>query len=360
MAQQKSDQARFVIASLNDAERLWHGMGGKEVDYEMAGGLLRVRFVNGSCHDLMQPALAHSMLETQAPAADNTIYVIDSHCCNFDAPPENWPFEVNETQDHQRVCWRPQEGISFTSDESRGIWHLHDFHRKRGLYWIRSVHNLPFWEAGSPLRHSIHWTTLSLNRAMIHAAAVGTQTRGFLLTGAGGSGKSTTTAAAIEKGWQTTGDDFVLVSSNGDVTAHPIFDVMKLNAMSMEWFPHLASEISMPSSETHEKSLIPLTKAAGSQFVTNLPIHALMCLELTGLDTSSFEPASKRKAVAALAPSTMNILRTAMPETLAACSAIVRSLPTFTFKVGRDPSEAVAALTEFANQDGDQWQQHQK
>jgi hypothetical protein len=355
-----SDKARFVAAQLDEAERAWASVGGSEQTYDLGGCRLCVRFVNGSLQDLVLPVLSHAQCSKAPAAVDVVIYAIDASSSDFSSPPEAWPFAEEETQDYQRVCWRPDERIAFTSDESRGIWHLHDFASNRGLYWIRNSQNLPFWEAGSPLRHAIHWATMSVSQAMIHAAAIGTGERGFLLTGAGGSGKSTTTAAAIERGWLTTGDDFVLVSTAGEITASPIFDVMKLTAMSMDWFPgHSRHALNIPS-EPHEKTLVPLSAVAEQRFVRKLPVHALLCLQLTGAETSTFELASKTKAIAALAPSTMNILRTAMPETLAACCAIARALPTILFKVGRDPFEAVAALETLAKEDDGTWQQLQQ
>lgn len=359
MPEHMSDQARFVRETIGHAEREWLSSGGIERFFRFGPACICVRFIANSIQDTVVPVIAYAEM-TQAPEnIDATIYAVDSAATGFPAPPTDWPFEVETTQDHQRICWRPDEGIAFTSDEARGIWHLYDATRKQGLYWIRDVSQLPFWEPGSPLRHFIHWATLSADCAMIHAAAVGYGKRGFLLTGVGGSGKSTTTAAAIKQGWFTTGDDFILVNPHAEATAFPIFDVMKLTDHALKWFADFPGQAINQPTAPDEKTLIPLSTVAGDRFVDRLPVHAVLSLELTGAETSEFEAMSKRQAVAALAPSTMNILRTGMPETLTACSAIARNLPTIKFKVGRDPFEAVGALQKLAEGDQLVWQQYQ-
>ncbi len=359
MPEHMSDQAIFVKGKIGDAEREWLSAGGIERHFRFGPCNISVRFIAGSVQDAVVPVIAYSEVIPAPDIVHATIYAVDSSATGFAAPPKDWPFEVETTQDHQRICWRPDEGIAFTSDEARGIWHLYDSTGKQGLYWIRDISQLPFWEPGSPLRHFIHWATLSADCAMVHAAAIGFGKRGFLMTGVGGSGKSTTTAAAISQGWLTTGDDFILVNPHAEATAFPIFDVMKLTGHALKWFTDFSSQAINQPSAPDEKTLIPLSTVAGDRFVDRLVVHAVLSLELTGAETSEFEAMSKRQAVAALAPSTMNILRTGMPETLTACSAIARNLPTIKFKVGRDPFEAVDALKKLAEGDRLVWQQFQ-
>jgi len=352
-------KASFVRQNICAAERKWIAQGGVEKYFRFGPCYIAVRFIGGSVHNTVTPVIAHAEVDNVPEKVEATVYAVDTAATDFPAPPSDWPFEIETTQDHQRICWLPDEGIAFTSDEARGIWHLYDITGKQGLYWIRDVTQLPFWEPGSPLRHFIHWATQSVDCAMIHAAAVGYANRGFLLTGAGGSGKSTTTAAAVSQGWSTTGDDFTLVNPHGEATAFPIFNVMKLTDQSLTWFADFVGHAKNQPTAPDEKTLISLSAVAGEKFVARLPVHALLSLELTGEETSEFEAMSKRQAVAALAPSTMNILRTGMPETLTACSAIARNLPTIKFKVGRDPAEAVRALQTLAEGDRSLWQQFQ-
>jgi len=211
---------------------------------------------------------------------------------------------------------------------------------------------LPYWEFGSPLRHFIHWACLKSDIAMIHGAVIGLDQRGIMLTGAGGSGKSTMTAAAISRGWQTTGDDFVLVSMPPQLTSFPIFDVMKLTGMAEDMFADQVAMATNRNRKKGEKALIPVSGAAGTNFVSSLPIEAVFSLQLTGAETSHIETLSKVDAVAALAPSTMNILRTAMPETLKHCSLLARALPTYKLLVGTNPLEGLSVLQAFLQQQG--------
>ncbi|WP_337659939.1 hypothetical protein [Anderseniella sp. Alg231-50] len=227
---------------------------------------------------------------------------------------------------------------------------MFDLKSMTGLYWLRGDDKLPYWEFGSPLRHFIHWTCLQSDIAMIHGAVIGLDQRGIMLTGVGGSGKSTMTAAAISSGWQTTGDDFVLVGTQPDAVSFPIFDVLKLTGMAEEMFTDQVAMATNQSRTEGEKALIPISKTAGKNFVRQLPVEAIFSLQLTGVETSKIEDLSKVDAVAALAPSTMNILRTAMPETLKHCSLIARALPTYKLLVGTNPREGLSVLQEFLQQ----------
>ena len=340
----------FLRTSILRAQKLWSRLGGKQRVFQFGHVRLTVRFIAGHAQDVVCPVIEHAEHPDDDEMPDAVVYVLVSDQTGLAAPPDHWPFPDETIQDHQRICWRPEDGLALSSDDGRGIWHLFDLASMTGLYWLNSVESLPYWEFGSPLRHFIHWACLKSDVAMIHGAVIGRDQRGIMLTGAGGSGKSTMTAAAISRGWQTTGDDFVLVSMPPKVTSFPIFDVMKLTGMAEDMFADQVAMATNRSRKKGEKALIPVSGAAGPNFVSRLPIDAVFSLRLTGAETSHIETLSKVDAVAALAPSTMNILRTAMPETLKHCSLLARALPTYKLLVGTNPLEGLSVLQAFLQQ----------
>jgi hypothetical protein len=86
---------------------------------------------------------------------------------------------------------------------------------------------------------------------------------------------------------------------------------------------------------------------AEGRFARSLPVRAVLSLRLTGASTSLIRNCSRIDALGALAPSTMNILRTALPETLAFSSELLRQVPAYALEVGRDPREGLRVIESF-------------
>ena len=62
---------------------------------------------------------------------------------------------------------------------------------------------------------------------LTHAATLGLGGFGALITGASGSGKSSTALAGLLNGLDSVGDDYVVVEQGARVVAHPVFTVFK-------------------------------------------------------------------------------------------------------------------------------------
>ena len=314
-------------------------------------GDVRLELETSSPHiaRILVPVLSHAMQNGECKAASR-ILAIDASECDFPPPPAEWPFETSTMDGRLRLCWQPHDGVAMVSDESRGLWHLFDFETMCGLYWIRSAEGLPYWEYGSPLRHFIQWTSLALSPAisMVHGAAVSAGGRGVLLAGPGGSGKSTLTAAALRSGWTTTGDDFVLVDcSSQRVVSYPLYDIMKLTGMAEALFADEVQLAINPNRQDGEKALVPLSTTAGIDFVDSLQLSHIVVVGLSGEPHSKVVPASKFEVVAALAPSTMKILRTGLKQTHSFCCELAHRLPVARLVIGQDPMEAVTCLKAF-------------
>lgn len=346
-------QTSFIRDNIHSASRYWQQTGGREQTYSFGGLRLRVRFAAGALHDVIDPVLAHAASSNGGPSVEATVYAIDASQCSFGEPPLEWPFETESEDGNLRTCWQPKHGLAISSDESRGIWHLMDLRTMSGLYWVRSAQSLPLWEFGSPLRHFVQWMAQANHISMIHAAAISPARNvpGVLLAGAGGSGKSTMTAAAIEAGWLTTGDDFVVMQLEPNAVTYPVFDVMKLIGNAENEFSNLTRDAINKHRSPGEKALVPISKVAKGQLVPYLDVAAVLSLKLTHSPVSSITLTGKTELVSALAPSTMKILRTGLRETFSFCSDLVRRLPCYRFCIGSDPREGLAVLEDFITEE---------
>lgn len=338
------DIETFISAHIQKAETDWPASGGEEFTLQLGNAVIAVRLLSAGLRDLILPVLQHAVMRADNACPQSTIYAVASDAAGWPDPPEEWPFPVTSAAARLRTHWNTASGLALSSDESRGIWHLHDLNRNTGLYWVRSTKGLPYWEAGSPLRHHLNWASTGLNQAMLHAAVIGQQGRSVMLAGPGGSGKSTMTATAIQAGWQTTGDDFVIVSNDDQPISHRLYDLIKLTGMAEDRFPEIVTHALNPVRQDGEKALVKLTSVCPTRFVRSLPVHAILCTSLSGCRKSSIRPISPVATVKALAPSTAAILRTGFADIFAFSSKLARTLPCHEFLIGADPDEGLAVL----------------
>ncbi len=344
----KTDFRNFIDNGISIAEDTWRSLGGSEHHYRFGPVTVAVRIMGNALVDVIDPAIHHRCLENPPAKISGMVYALDATAVGVSLPPEDWPFKT-DTRDHlQRVHWQPSEGLALASDEPRGIWHLFDLNRRVGLYWIRSATDLPSWEPGAPLRYFIHWLALLEGAQLVHAAGIERDGRGLLLTGAGGSGKSTTTAAAVASGWYTAGDDFVLIDGLTHPLAYGIYDTVKLSGMALEIMPHIANCAVNPQRPADDKARIHLCQSHSNQLVETMPISALLSIRIAHSKVTRIVPTSKAAIMRALAPSTLFLLRTGMQESFARITVLIRQLPCYSIELGRDPFEAVDALERIA------------
>lgn len=246
-----------------------------------------------------------------------------------------------------RVHWDPFYRIALVTDETRGIWEMYDGSTRRGLYWVRSAAELPEWEYGAPLRRLIQWHAREGGAQLLHSAAVETGGKGLLLTGPGGSGKSTTTAAFAMAGARIIGEDFVLVDQAVGPVVHPVFDTLKLTGSALRLFPELLARAAN-ADRPQEKMRIHLTGREGLRFGGPARIEAICALRLRHAPGTLIAPLDKAAMVRALAPSTMFLLRAGMKETFECIAPLVNALPCYSVALGTDPMEAAATISKFA------------
>ena len=343
--------AAFVRRVIADASFRWSESGAEHC-FRLGALTLRLRTCGTALDPVILPVLRHAQT-TGATAEDRslTVYAVSHEDDGFPAPPAEWPFEADEGDAVTRTVWDSKAGVAIVSDESRGIWHLHDLSTRTGLYWVGAAARLPAWEYGSPLRHHIHWGALAIGHAMLHSAVVGENGVGVMLAGPGGSGKSTLTAAAISAGMQTTGDDIVLVSQSGaGWRSHALFDTMKLTGMAETLFSGLAAQAVNRDRRPEEKALIPISTTIKDALVPQIAVKALVSCKLTGEDASIIRPASRFELIRALSPSTSKILRTGHNEIFQQAASLSRSLPCHEFLIGNDPMEATTVLRGFVRE----------
>ena len=346
------DIHQFINSNIDSASNAWQRLGGTEHYYRFGNINLRVRHVGNTLVDTVTPAIQHALVHDSPTTFNGTVYTLDASALSMPKPPEVWPFATETFQGHQRIHWDPDSGLALNSDETRGIWQLFNLASGNGLYWVKNERTLPSWEAGSPLRIFLHWLAWQTGNQLIHAAGLEWNRTGILLTGPGGSGKSTTTAAAIKAGWKTIGDDFVLLSDRKTPVASCIYDTVKLTQQSLDKIAGMAGKVVNLSHSADDKVRVHLGVNYRQQLISELPIKAVFALQISNMKDTSILPASKAYIMTALAPTTMFMLKTGMRESFGKMTGLVNRLPCFVIRLGTSPAEAIDKMTVFLAEAG--------
>lgn len=231
-------------------------------------------------------------------------------------------------------------------DPDRRYWWLFDRVAKFGALWATDLARLPDWELAAPFRLLGHWALLPTDHTIVHSGAMLAGDRALLLVGPGGSGKSTTVAAAALAGIPVLGDDLVIVGpSEGGTAVYALHDAVKIGADSP--IRGRLQSAGLRAEASAGKSVYRLSEIAGREMQRRASVAALVAVEIGHEGKSSIEPAPPAAMLRALAPSTVFLLRGGEHETISKLSTLVRSLPCFRVRLGPDPVEAAVTLAEW-------------
>jgi hypothetical protein len=261
-------------------------------------------------------------------------------------PPPQTKLTTREAEQAQRILPHAERKLMVRYDPNALTWRLLSLHKRLGSIWTADAARIPDWEDAAPFRDLFHWMTLPTDYFLAHAAAIGIGKAGVLLIGPGGSGKSTTAAAAALRGLRIAGDDFILVDPQ-PAQAYALYDCIKLSIDSVERFPQLRAEIVNPVHGPVEKGRIHLYRNRPLAFARSLPITAAILPRVTGQSMTTIAPATASDGVRALVPSTIFLVDGGEAETMRKASSFLRKLPLYHCNLGTDPFEAMDTISAF-------------
>jgi hypothetical protein len=308
--------------------------------FRLCGELVSLRVAGRGFEERLTRALRHAGVGAGGGPALQ-VFAVDARAADS-GPPPGWPLPYTDRRHLERLHVTRERRVYMGLNEDTRTWHVFDRERRLAAIWTEDAARLPEWEHAFPLRTLLNWLLAATPASLAHGAVVCAGERGLLLAGAGGSGKSTTTAACLEAGLETCGDDFVAVSPGATPRAHALFDTLKLDAASLARFPRLAARVANP--ETGAKARIHLSELLPSRLRASCSLEAIVVPRLVPGEPTRCAPLAKTAALRALAPSTLFLTRGAESETAAKLAALVRRLPTHELRIGGPPAEAAACL----------------
>lgn len=324
--------AQFFEEALRAFDRAATARGLVGERIAIAGHAAELRFAGPALHSRLFPALAH--LRSGAGRASLAVSAFDSASTGVRMPPPPWgPDGVRERGEVDGLRDGPWR-IAF--NVGSGMLVAHDRDRGRALVWTRDADAVPYYETASPLRPLFAWWLSDLGLQVVHAAGVGTAGRGVILTGRGGSGKTTTALLCVQAGWAYAGDNNLVLELGGRLRGHALYASATVRPGTLERMPGLRARLRNARRLDEEKGLLFVDDRGGAVMLPSFDVEAILLPRVVGDGATRTEPADAGACMAALAPSSILPLPGAAHESFARLAAIARAAPAHHVLLGSD------------------------
>jgi hypothetical protein len=308
--------------------------------YRIGDLTVHLSFAGPALVPKLTPALAH--LETVSGKSSLTVHLWDSASSGVKMPPPPW----------SRAAYGVRGSIT---GYDGGVFHtvydveakallMMDAERSLALYWLPAAELVPSWASSYPLQLILHWWSSRQALHIVHAAAVGVPSAGVLITGKGGSGKSTTHVACLDSELLSAADDKVIVRLKPGAIAYSLYNTIHLRPDTVSWFPHLAAALDPSAPLEREKVVAFLHDHLPEKLSRGFPLRAILVPRVTGLRDTRLTLASPVKALTALAPTSLFQAQGQGHAAFRAMSELVKAMPCYELEVGTDLSQIPDAV----------------
>ena len=338
----EGEQRDFCAVAIDRACRAELVIGAIQHDLEICGTIIRLMFAGAALATQLLPALRHLLVE-EAGTPDVIFHVWDTESTGIEmAPPPCQP-----------TCFTYRGEIwTFLSKRVRSAYHfsdhslsLLDLDRREGVFWLQQSASLPYWTIASPLRTLLHWWMEERGGQLLHAAAIGTEDGGLLLTGMGGVGKSTTALTCLAEGMSYVGDDYVLVTLDPEPVVHSLYATAKVNVEAIDRFRQFGPRLLASPAGVPQKAVMFLD---GSPALTRrLPLRAIATPSFAAGAETSFAATSADMLCTAASFSTLCQLPHAGRRTIDFVDRLVAELPRRELRLGSDIDAVPRAIRRF-------------
>ncbi len=275
---------------------------------------VRLRFAGEQLARVLLPALAQR-LQPDRGAVHATICCWEQSSCPQGAV--RFPWQLADIGPGGLVRGSERDRVLAIHETGSGALTLLDASERTLLHRVPDHSTVPWWERAAPLRPALFLALNGPGRHLVHAGAVGDHRGGVLLAGASGSGKTTTALAALGHGLHYLADDYILLNTTTQPTAHAIYNVASVR----------------PAPDADSKAVLNVDSVCAS-----LPVRAVVLPRIRG-GRSRLDRATPTQALLALAPSTVFQMPFDDGAALASLATLVRQVRCFTLEVGDDSTQ---------------------
>ncbi len=249
-------------------------------------------------------------------------------------PPLDWSLiQTNGYRGYQ------EPPFYFHHFETIGALSAIDTKENIAYYAIRDPDSLPWWVSGSPLQVILHVWLREKGFQLTHAASISNKKSAILLTGKGGSGKSTTLLSCLEGGLDTLGEDYLLI---GPDQIYTVYQTAKWAPHTRTLFPNYEPHIANPSRADQEKALVYYKDLFPTQLTLSSPSHAIVSLEVG--TSAHLKKSDFHTSLQSLLLTTAMQLPFPDPRTTSLLSAFTKPLAHYRLTLGPNLQENVSFL----------------
>lgn len=183
---------------------------------------------------------------------------------------------------------------------------------------------------------------------IIHSALVGVDGHGILVTGRGGSGKSTISIAALQAGMDFASDDLVAIGDGPDgPVGHSLFGSALLTDWSSQLLPDGPDGVRRPPPASLNKSFLAASTHFAERMARRMKIVAIARPRFSDRPDSRLEPASKAEIYRALAPTSVLTSPWREADRIDGLFRLVANLPTFVLHSGTDHAGRAKPIADY-------------
>ena len=337
----EAEQRDFFAAVMERALRAEERTGVVRHRIDLAGTTILLCFAGERLAGTLMPALRHLEVPAGGPA-EACFHVWDSSGSGVAMVPPPCP---REGFTDRGDIW------GFTSARIRSSYHwvecalnLLDLDGGEGVCWFNDAGDLPYWTAASPLRTLFHWLMAARGAHLLHAACVGTDAGGLLITGKGGVGKSTTSLACLDAGMDYVADDYLVLRLDPEPRAFSLYCTAKLDAGQLQRFPALRALLASPDIPAGGKAVLQLHPAHAGRLAKSLPVRLHATPRFLPQAETGFSPIAPVRLQRAAAFTTMAQLPHAGRDTVAFIERLVAEVPGAELGLGHDIAGIAGAV----------------
>ncbi len=317
--------------------------------FDLAGTTICISFAGEALMESLCPALAHLESERNTKP-DLVIYAWDTESTGVPGPPP--PCPRRDFTDRGDIWGFDSKRIKTAFHYSEFSVNLMDLEQNEGLYWVSNARNFPYWVFSSPFRTLFHWWMQKNGCQLLHAAAVGNENGAVLITGKGGTGKSSTAIRCLEDGMLYLGDDYVVVSVDPAPKVYSLYSTAKLSPDDLERFPSLSGIRRATYKRQPEKETLFLWPERSGQIRRDLPLLVVLTPEIRSQEQPAIAPASFWKVQRSMSFTTMSQLPGADHTTHEYMGALLDRLPFYTLALGRDRNPVPEVVRQCLSEPG--------
>jgi hypothetical protein len=226
------------------------------------------------------------------------------------------------------------------------VFSLIDIAASRGWYYLPQASDVPYYEKAAPMRMLLHWWCEMVGWVLVHAAAVGRNSRAVLLAGRGGTGKSTTALLAAQGGFSFLGDDYVVLAKTDRLSVLSIYNSVKFKWELLQRLQSIET-FSLNSPQNDEKGYFYLHQTHPDSLARTLPLTTVLLPSIEHHDKTTFIRVSSAKGLISLAASSIFQMPGSGKSTLKRLAEFLIDTPVYQMSLGIDNEEISQALKDF-------------